>query len=122
MIGRRDEALQILEQLTADHPVFADGWYSLGLARLKLSRLEAASDALRRAIDLAPDHANAHYARACGHALAGHPAAALADLARALAIDPDLRAAIRDDADLAAIADTLEFRRLTADPILRARP
>ncbi len=114
MIGRREQALQILGRLTAEHPEFAEGWYSLGLAQLKVGRLRAAVTTLGRAIELAPDHGNAHYARACAHALAGDPGPALADVARAVAIEPDLRAAIRDDADFAAIADTPEFIGLTA--------
>ena len=120
MIGRREEALQILERLTAEHPEFAEGWYSLGLAQLKLGRLRAAVTTLGRAIDRSPDHGNAHYARACTHALAGDAAPALADVARAVAIDPDLRAAIRDDADFASIADSLEFIRLTAGDAVEA--
>lgn len=114
MIGRRDEALRVLERLTSGHPEFAEGWYSLGLAQLKLGHLDPAVHTLARAIDLAPEHANAHYARACAHALASRAAPALADIARAVAIDPDLRAAIRDDADFATIADDPEFLRLTA--------
>ena len=118
MIGRRDEALELLVRLTAEHPEFAEGWYSLGLAQVKLGRHDAAVDALGRAVGLDPDHANAHYARACAHALAGRAAPALADVARAIAIDPGLRAAIRDDADFAALADSGEFVRLTAgDPV-----
>lgn len=118
MIGRREEALQILERLTGDHPEFAEGWYSLGLARVKLGHHSAAIVALGRAITLDPDHANAHYARACAHALQAEPnhaaSLALADIARAVAIEPGLRAAIRDDADFDALADHPEFQRLTA--------
>jgi tetratricopeptide (TPR) repeat protein len=122
MIGRRDEALRLLETLTDEHPEFAEGWYSHGLALVKLGRHPAAIAALGRAIALAPDHANAHYARACAHALAGDAEPALADVARALAIDPDLRAAIASDADFAAIAHTRAFQRLvgaTADDAAR---
>jgi tetratricopeptide (TPR) repeat protein len=114
MIGRREEALQLLERLIADNPGFAEGWYSLGLALVKLGRHDASVTALDRAVALDPDHANAHYARACAHALAGRAEPALADVARAIAIDPGLRAAIRDDADFTALADTLEFQRLVA--------
>lgn len=114
MIGRRDEALQILEHLTRAHPEFAEGWYSLGLAHVKLGHHPAAITALGRAVGLDPDHANAHYARACAHALHGEANLALADVARAVAIEPGLRAAIRDDADFDALADHPEFQRLTA--------
>ena len=116
MIGRRDEALRLLEDLTREHPDFAEGWYSLGLARVKLGHHEASIAALDRATALDPDHANAHYARACAHALAGAPEPALADVARAIAIDPTLRAAIRDDVDFASLVDTPQFQQLTADP------
>ena len=54
-------------------------------------------------------------ARACAHALAGRVAPALADVARAITLDPELRAAIRDDADFEALADAPEFQRLTAE-------
>ena len=114
MIGRRDEALGLLEQLTANHPDFAEGWYSLGLALVKLGRHADSIAALTRAIAIDPDHANAHYARACAHALQSEPTPAIADVARAVAIDPVLRAAIRDDADFEALADDPEFQRLTA--------
>ena len=122
MIGRRDEALQILVRLSEAHPDFAEGWYSLGLALVKLGRHPAAIAALGRAIALDPDHANAHYARACAHALQGEPDHALADVARAIAIEPSLRLAIRDDADFDALADhpqfkaqfEAQFQRLTA--------
>lgn len=116
MIGRRPEALALLVRLTGDHPEFFDGWYSLGLAHIKLGHHDAAVAALDRAIGLDADHANAHYARACAHALAGHVAPALADVARAINLDPELRAAIRDDVDFEAIADAPEFLQLTADP------
>jgi tetratricopeptide (TPR) repeat protein len=54
-----------------EHPEFAEGWYSLGLALVKLGRHPSRDRALDRAIALDPDHANAHYARACAHALQG---------------------------------------------------
>jgi len=116
MIGRRPEALELLVRLSVEHPEFIDGWYSLGLAQIKLGRHDAAVAALDRVLALDADHANAHYARACAHALAGRAAPALADVARAIAIDPELRAAIRDDADFDELADVPEFRQLTADP------
>ena len=116
MIGRRPEALALLVQLSVEHPEFIDGWYSLGLAHIKLGQHDAAVAALDRALALDADHANAHYARACAHALAGRAAPALADIARAIAIDPELRAPIREDADFDGLADAPEFRQLTADP------
>jgi len=122
MIGRRPEALELLLRLCSEHPEFFDGWYSLGLAHIKLGDPDAAVAALDRALALAADHANAHYARACAHALQGEPDHALADVARAIAIEPSLRLAIREDADFDALAEhpqfkaqfKAEFQRLTA--------
>jgi tetratricopeptide (TPR) repeat protein len=116
MIGRRDEAIEILTMLTDEHPEFAPGWYSRGLALVKVGRHLESIVALDRAIALDPDHANAHYARACAHALLGRRAAALADVARAIAIDPAVRAAIREDADFTELVDDPEFQRITAAP------
>ncbi len=118
MVGHRETALQILEQVTGDHPTFVAGWYSLGLARIKLGRLPEAIVALDHAIAGEPDHANAHYARACAYALQGAAAAALADIGRALAIDPSLRAAIREDADFESLAGMAAFAVMTAEIIL----
>ena len=116
MIGRRDEAIDILTALTDEHPEFAPGWYSRGLALVKIGRHLESIVALDRAIALDPDHANAHYARACAHALLGRRAPALADVARAIAIDPAVREPIRDDADFTDLLDDPEFLRLTAPP------
>ncbi len=116
MIGRRSEALALLTALSVEHPEFVDGWYSLGLAYIKLGDHGQAIAALDRALGLDPDHGNGHYARACAHALADQAALALADVARAIAIDPGLRAAIRDDADFESLAGTPEFNQLIADP------
>jgi tetratricopeptide (TPR) repeat protein len=116
MLGRREDAIEILTALTDEHPEFAPGWYSRGLALVKIGRHHESVVALDRAIALDPDHANAHYARACAHALLGRRIPALADVARAVAIDPAVRAAIRDDADFTDLVDDPEFQRLTAPP------
>lgn len=116
MVGRRDEAIEILTALTDEHPEFAPGWYSRGLALVKVGRHLESIVALDRAIALDPDHANAHYARACAHALLGRRGPALADVARAIAIDPAVRGPIREDADFVELIDDPEFQRLTAPP------
>lgn len=116
MIGRRDAAIDLLTALTDEHPEFAPGWYSRGLALVKVGRHLEALVALDRAIALDPDHANAHYARACAHALLGRKSPALADIARAIAIDPAVRQPIHDDADFADLADDPAFVHLTAPP------
>lgn len=116
MIGRRDEAIEILTALTDDHPEFAPGWYSRGLALVKVGRHLESIVALDRAITLDPDHANAHYARACAYALLGRRMAALADVARAIAIDPAVRQPIREDMDFSSLVEDPEFQRLTAAP------
>jgi predicted Zn-dependent protease len=116
VLGRREDAIEILTALTDEHPEFAPGWYSRGLALVKIGRHHESVVALDRAIALDPDHANAHYARACAHALLGRRIPALADVARAVAIDPAVRAAIRDDADFTDLVDDPEFQRLTAPP------
>ena len=59
-----------------------------------------------------PDHGQIHYQLACFHALAGHRAAALAHLARAVEDQPRTKAWARDDDDLDSLRDDPGFSRL----------
>jgi Flp pilus assembly protein TadD len=53
--GRTDEALVLLERLTAEHPDHGGGWINYGLALAAAGRLDEARSALLRALELDPD-------------------------------------------------------------------
>jgi tetratricopeptide (TPR) repeat protein len=82
--GDYAQALGHFQRTTTQSPGFADGWYFLGIALLRLKRDAEALTALRNAYRLAPTHAKALKALADLEFRIGYPADAL-PLLRALA-------------------------------------
>lgn len=75
--GHYDQALAHFQSTTARSPEFADGWYFLGIALMRLKRDGEALAALRTAYRLAPAHARALKALAELEFRIGYPADAL---------------------------------------------
>ena len=109
-LGRAEEALEAWT--TNNVPEDADDFYHLGLAQVKAAKYPACIASITRALELRPDHANSHYTIACAYALSGDSDHALAAIATALELDPELAADIAGDSDFASLADDLRFRRL----------
>lgn len=117
--GRGREAAEILETATRRLPGSAQTWFNLGAVYSDLEKnkyLDRAESATRRAIELRPDHAEAH---ACLGLIAGktdRPDLAIASLQRAVELAPRIY-----DARI-NLADTLERagRRDAAIDVLAA--
>ena len=60
-LGRRDEAIALLTDLTAHHPGNAHHWFNLGFVLEQRRDLEGAETAFRRAIELSPQLDRAWY-------------------------------------------------------------
>lgn len=116
-LGRRREALPLLEDNVAEDPGSPDAWYDLGLSLVKCGEYDRCIDATLRCLAIRPDLANAHYTIACAYALrgaSGDPRAgdverALAAIKAAVDLDEELRDAIRDDDDFANIRNDARF-------------
>lgn len=106
----------------------AVAWADLTLAAAGLLEREAetlldagrsaeAEERLRRAVDIAPEHAGVAYRLACALALQSRPDEALRWLARALLLDEGKRLAAlaRSDPDLASLRGRDDFRLLVGD-------
>ena len=65
-------ALASMQQACVDGPEVADCWYGLGRMQFDAGQLEPAIDSLRRAVTLAPDHANSRTLLATILNLDGH--------------------------------------------------
>jgi tetratricopeptide (TPR) repeat protein len=110
-LGRAAEAAALDAEAdpdAADDP--AEAWYNRGLGAVKAGKLDDSIVAVGKAIEQRPDHANSYYTLACAHCLraqAGDDEKALACVAKALELDPELAADIAGDSD---------FERLKADP------
>jgi tetratricopeptide (TPR) repeat protein len=109
-LGRADEALAL--QLETGDAEDADDFYHRGLAQVKAGQYAECIESITHALEQRPDHANSHYTVACAYALSGDPDQALASIARALELEPELASDIAGDSDFASLADDLRFRRL----------
>jgi tetratricopeptide (TPR) repeat protein len=58
------EALEIFNEVLAEHPLYPDVHHKAGLCQAMLGELEAALASFDRAIELAPGYAEAHFNRA----------------------------------------------------------
>ena len=112
-VQRQDwaSAAKLYRELADDNPRQGSFWYQLATAEYNLRRYREASDAYEHAAALGFNTGTSHYNRACCFALLGEKAAAIDALE--LAIRSGLRnreELLRNDADLAGIRDTPEFR------------
>ncbi|HEX7702074.1 MAG TPA: tetratricopeptide repeat protein, partial [Kofleriaceae bacterium] len=109
-LGRADEALAL--QLETGDAEDAEDFYHRGLAQVKAKQYPECIESITHALEQRPDHANSHYTIACAYALSGDAEHALASIARALELEPELTPDIAGDGDFASLADDLRFRRL----------
>jgi predicted Zn-dependent protease len=112
--GDAAAALAVLDPLVATHPQWALAHYELALALGDLERNAAAVTALRRAVTLKPDMADAWRALADELRLAGDAAGADAAYAQ------NIRASTKDQRLLTAAAALCENRIPQAEALLRA--
>lgn len=109
-LGRADEALAL--QLETGDAEDADDFYHRGLAQVKAGQYAECIESITHALEQRPDHANSHYTIACAYALSGDPEHALASIANALELEPELAPDMASDGDFATLTDDLRFRRL----------
>jgi len=86
--GRFSEAAEVLEQATTDSPRAARAWTYLGLARVKLNEPEDAMRALRKAVELDGELAEAHFGKGLAHAHLGELDEAIVELETAVELNP----------------------------------
>ena len=104
LLARRHlpEAVRAYRQALARDPQNLQALGDLAAALGELGRLDDADRALDRALELAPERADLHLARAGLERRRGRPAAALAEADLALSLDPDSLDAVLERADLLA--------------------
>jgi Flp pilus assembly protein TadD len=115
-LGRFREALKPLEMAAALRPGDAGVAIPLGWCYKRTHRLAQAIDALERAAKEHPEEPLLHYNLACYWSLAHNPTKAIAELAVALALEPELRELIAEESDFDPLRGNPEFERLTLGP------
>jgi tetratricopeptide (TPR) repeat protein len=91
LVGRKqfDEAIAQYLKVVDEHPDFWLANYNLGLSLVRVHQPARALPYLERAIQKDPTDANEYYFRAVANLELGKKSLALADLDRAIALDPD---------------------------------
>ena len=89
-----------LSRAAAGDPTNVGAAFYLGLTDFKLNRLDAAEGELRRAISLAPNASNYHFALGIVLRVKGDSARAMAEFARELELQPGNRDAAQQIADI----------------------
>ena len=116
VLGRHREALARLEVAAGLRPSDLGVAIALGWCYKRTHRLAQAIDALEKAARVHPLEPLLHYNLSCYWSLADNPPKALAALALALGIEPELRTLIADESDFNALRGHPEFERLIVDP------
>jgi tetratricopeptide (TPR) repeat protein len=114
-LGRYREALVPLEIAAELQPENVGVAISLGWCYKRTHHLAQAIGALERASRVHPEEPLLHYNLACYWSLAGNPTRSVEELARALALDPKLRALLARETDFDAVRHLPRFQELLAD-------
>ena len=112
----------IVEAVLAEEPSNPGALFVLAKLRLAEQKIDEAIHALRAAIDVKPDWAEAHFLLGTALAASGERTAARTELARALEIDPSLFEARRVLADVHAGLGEHEYAVEEARRYLKERP
>lgn len=100
-LGRRTDAIELLETAIATEPAAADACDALAFFALQLDRHALSNRLYRRSTELQPDDAQFWYNYATSERSLGRLSQALAACQRAIAIDPRMRPAILLRSELA---------------------
>ena len=121
-ISQAEEALKandlstastIAQSLTATAPTVPETYNLLGRIKIRSGEEKQALKAFKKGLTLAPDDPILIYNMACVHALAGNRKEALTSLEKAFKLRPELATYAKEDSDLAAFHEDLEFKDLT---------
>jgi len=99
---RRRQGREVVDEVLAEEPSHPGGLFVKAKIDMAENRLGEAAQALRSAIDMRPDWAEAHFLLGTALSLTGERTAARTELARALEIDASLSEARRVLADVHA--------------------
>jgi tetratricopeptide (TPR) repeat protein len=103
--GRNEEALTEAQTLAEQDPGDEVAWSSVADLNLKLARYDAADEALRRLVAIAPDNPNAYYLLGESHLFRGRYDEAQASYRRALKADASFGDAALRLADVEVLRD-----------------
>jgi tetratricopeptide (TPR) repeat protein len=113
-MNRNDEALTAYEKATLLSPDNADAWQNKAGLLAKTNKFEEAIYAYTKAIELAPTQPVFVYNRGCAFCLKHDKANALADLGKAISMDPQFKSYATKDEDFKSLWNDEDFKKLTS--------
>jgi tetratricopeptide (TPR) repeat protein len=108
-----EEAFKAFDRATSLDPKRSDVWGMKAGALAKIGKFDDAIVAINKGLELSPNNPISIYNRACIYCLKGDKANALADLKKAISLDPSLKESARKDEDFKNLYDDEDFKKLT---------
>jgi tetratricopeptide (TPR) repeat protein len=112
-LKRYDEAFPAFDKATLLDPERWDVWGMKALSLAKTDRFDEAIISINKGMELAPDQPANIYNRACIFCLKGDKANALADLGKAISMNPSFKENARQDEDFKSLYDDEDFKKIT---------
>jgi len=108
-----NESIQAFERATSLDPTRWDVWGMKAASLAKTARFDEAIISINNGIELAPNQPVNIYNRACIYSLKGDKANALADLQKAITINPAFKENARKDEDFKSLYEDEDFLKIT---------
>jgi tetratricopeptide (TPR) repeat protein len=114
-LKRNDEALKALDKATTLDPNSGDAWNIKGAMQAELKQYDAAIASCTKAIEVSSPKLTGFrvYSRACVYAQKGDKSSALADIKRAIELQPNFKEQARKDENFEALQSDPDFKKLT---------
>ena len=112
-LEKYEEAFIALDRATSLDPKRPDVWEMKAFAFVGLSKFEDAIDAINKGVELIPNNPGTIYNRACIYSLKGDKINALADLEKAISMNPSYKEYARQDKDFKSLYNDEDFKKLT---------
>ena len=111
--GEYTEAYQAFDRATTLDPSRWDVWGMKAGSLAKIGKFDEAITSINKGVELAPNEPLNIYNRACIYSLKGDKANALADLQKAISINPSFKENAQKDEDFKSLYDNEDFKKLT---------
>jgi Flp pilus assembly protein TadD len=108
-----EEAFNAFDKATSLDPKRADVWGMKAGALAGSGKFDDAISAANKGLELAPNNPTFIYNRACIFSLKGDKTSALADLKKAISINPSFKEYARKDEDFKSLWDDEDFKNLS---------
>lgn len=111
-MNRFDEAMSAYEKSISLDPKISDAWQIKAGLLAKTNRLDEAISSYTKAIELAPGQPVFLYNRGCAYCRKGDKTNALADLGKAISMDPQFKSYASKDEDFKSLWEDEDFKKI----------